>query len=291
MENTSVIVSGATSQVGYFLLPRLAKAGFRVHALSREARLPHYAIHPLITWHQTDISDGWKDPVIQSVPHYIHLAPLWLLPDILDTLFHEGVRRIVALGSTSVFTKADSPNPQEHEVARKLAEAEETLIAKCNKHLISWTLFRPTMIYGCGMDKNVTMISKFIKRFGFFPIVGDGRGYRQPVHADDIAYACEKVMNTPATFNRDYNLTGGQLIQFRGMVEAIFLALGTRPRIVTIPRGIMVALIKIAAHIRGFNQINKEMIERVNHDICFDSSEARRDFGYCPRPFHCQDWV
>jgi nucleoside-diphosphate-sugar epimerase len=140
------------------------------------------------------------------------------------------------------------------------------------------------------MDRNVTIVARFIRRFGFFPLLGSGKGYRQPVHADDVAAACIAVLNRPVAFNRDYNLSGGQTLTFREMVEAIFLALDMKPRIVVIPRMLMLPLI-MAACTQTYRHINKEMIERVNTDMCFDSSDAQRDFGYSPRKFRYQDRV
>jgi nucleoside-diphosphate-sugar epimerase len=152
-------------------------------------------------------------------------------------------------------------------------------------------LLRPTLIYGAGVDENVTVIARFIKRFGFFPLLGEGKGRRQPVHADDIASACEKVMKEPQTFGRAYNLSGGQTITFREMVEAIFRGLNKKPRVVTISPLMVYPLTALAACTRAYRHITKEMLERVNQDLCFDSSEARRDFGYSPRGFHYQDNV
>ena len=289
MERTAIIVSGATSQIGVFLLPRLTQAGFHVHALSRIDPGSSNRLHPLVTWHQTEISADWKGSKIQDASQFIHLAPVWLLPDVIDELSSMGIQRIVAVSSTSRFTKVASRNLQEQEIAKKLATAEEDVIEKCNRYEILWTLLRPTMIYGMGMDENVTVIARFIKRFGFFPLVGEGKGCRQPVHADDIASACEKVMNDTATFNRAYNLSGGQTITFREMVEAIFLGLNKRPRIVIIPMIAIKYFIALAGYTQAYRYITKEMIERVNQDLCFDSSDARRDFGYLPRGFHYQD--
>jgi nucleoside-diphosphate-sugar epimerase len=291
MGHKSVIVSGATCQVGYFLLPRLIEAGFRIHALSRRDPAFTKTAHPLISWHQMDISLGWKELSIQGVSHFIHLAPLWLLPDMIDDLSHLGIRRIVALSSTSRFTKINSRNFQEQETVNKFVTAEQRVIEKCAVSMVTWTLLRPTLIYGCGMDRNVTMIARFIKSFGFFPLVSAGRGDRQPVHADDVAAACLAVLNCPVAFNRDYNLSGGQTLTFREMVEAVFLALDMKPRIVVVPRILMFPLIKLAACTKTYGHINKEMLQRVDHDMCFDSSDAQHDFGYSPRKFHYQDRV
>ena len=291
MARSSVIVSGATSQVGFFLLPRLIDSRYHIHALSRNTPDAQHVVNPLITWHQIDLSRGWKNLNINEASCFIHLAPIWLLPDIIESLSFLPIQHITALSSTSRFSKLHSHDSFEHEIVQKLADAEERCVTECNSRRISWTLLRPTMIYGCGMDRNVTMVARFIKRFGFFPLVGGGKGYRQPVHADDIAGACMAVMNCPAALNRVYNLSGGQTLTFRDMVEAIFSALGKRPRIVSIPLKLALLLMKGATLFPAYRHLNREMIERVNQDICFDSSDAVRDFGYSPRTFQYQEHV
>jgi nucleoside-diphosphate-sugar epimerase len=286
MEKASIIVSGATSQVGLFLLPRLTEAGFHVHALSRtgpkEAKTP---LDPHVTWRRTDISTQGNGLTIEGASHAVHLAPVWLLPDFMDNLLRMGIRRVVALSSTSRFSKMTSPNHEERKIADKLASAEEQVVNQCVTYGIDWTFFRPTMIYGAGIDKNVTVIARFIQRFGFFPLVGKGSGRRQPVHADDIAGACQRVMHDPLTFNRAYNLSGGQTLTFREMVEAIFRALHKRPRFMIIPPAMVYPLILSGTYTKTYRHINKEMIHRMDMDMCFDSSDATRDFGYSPRGF------
>jgi nucleoside-diphosphate-sugar epimerase len=290
-DHTQVIVSGATGQVGYFLLPRLVEAGYGVYALSRRDPSIGEAATAAVRWRRMnlDYPENWRKLEIGSASYYIHLAPIWLLPDRIEGLSRLGIRRLLALSSTSRFTKTDSNDLREQETVVKLVESESRLIARCGEHQISWTLFRPTLIYGCGMDKNVTTIARFIKRFGFFPMVGHAQGYRQPVHADDVASACLAALNCPVAFNKAYNLSGGQTLTFRELVEAVFLALDMKPRLVVLPRMLMVLLIKTASRIPAYRHINTEMIERANQDMRFDSSDAQRDFGYLPRAFHLRE--
>jgi nucleoside-diphosphate-sugar epimerase len=285
MDHKPVIVAGATNQIGFFVLPRLIEGGYQIHAISRHDPAVQKIKHDLITWHQIDLSGKEKKLNIPKAEYFIHLAPIWLIPGIIDDLFKKGVKRIIALGSTSRYSKLNSRDKKEQDTIRKLMTAEEALISKCNNSGVAWTLFRPTMIYGCGMDRNVTMIARFIKRFGFFPLTDKGNGYRQPVHADDVACSCMSALNCPASYFHAYNLSGGQTLKFREMVEAIFRALGKKPRIISIPKDLAFFLMRCATLIPSYRHINPEMMERVNRDICFDSSDARRDFGYSPREF------
>ena len=277
----SILLAGASSQIGRFALPRLAAQGFTVHALSRN---PPATVASGIIWHRTDIVHDILPAV--DAEGIIHLAHLALLPRMLASAENTGrLRRVVAFGSTSVFSKQDSPDPRERAVAADLAEAEQAVARLCAAREMRWTLLRPTLIYGFGLDKNVTVITDFIRRFGFFPLVGGGLGLRQPAHADDLAAACAAAFDCPASFNRAYNLSGGETLAYRQMVERIFARLGKTPRILSIPLPVFQALMKAASLLPRYRYFSPEMARRINQDLCFDHAEAARDFGYAPRGF------
>jgi len=276
----SVLVTGATSQIGLFLLPRLVSQGFQVHAMSRT--LPSGS-DPGVIWHLGDIGIG-EFPRVDAAT-LIHLAPLPLLPRFLPSLVAGGLKRVIAFGSTSRFSKQNSSDAEERSFALRLIQAEQAIALCCEPSGIPWTVFRPTLIYGCGKDKNVTVIAKFIRRFGFFPLLGETKGLRQPVHADDLALACLSVLDNPAAFNRAYDLSGGETLSYRQMVERIFEGLGESPKFLRAPLPVFQALMKIASLLPRYRYLSGAMALRINENLCFDHSEASRDFGYSPRGF------
>jgi nucleoside-diphosphate-sugar epimerase len=276
----SVLVTGATSQIGSFLLPRLVSEGFQVHAMSR--KVPRDS-HPGVLWHLGDIESG-DLPQVEAA-FLIHLAPLPLLPGLLPSLAASGMKRVIAFGSTSRFSKQNSSDGDERAFAFKLVQAEEKIASFCEPLGIPWTVFRPTLIYGCGKDRNITVIAKFIRRFGFFPLLGETKGLRQPVHADDLALACLAVLNNPIAFNRAYDLSGGETLSYRQMVERIFQGLGKSPKFLRCPVRAFQTLMKIASLLPRYRYLSGAMARRVNEDLCFDHGEARRDFGFSPRRF------
>jgi nucleoside-diphosphate-sugar epimerase len=278
------IVTGATSQIGCFLLPKLVHAGFPVVALSRKDK-PSW-VPDQVNWMQADISVP-DNPLkeIEPAPVLFHLAPLPLLPPLVQPLANLGLRRIIAFGSTSRYTKSISKSLVEQAVVKELILAESALQDTCEVCGISWTLFRPTLIYGCDKDKNVTFIKTFIERFGFFPIVGNGSGMRQPVHADDLAAACIAALDRETTYGRTYALSGGETLSYREMVQRIFIALGRTPRLVHLPVPLLRGLVAAAAVFPQFRFLTPDMVDRMEQDLCFDHSNAAEDFGYSPRPF------
>ena len=162
------LVTGASSQIGRFLIPRLKIAGFTITAISRQPQ-PHQMG---ITWQPLNLQFTTL-PFSASQPNFLfHLAPLPLLPLGLARLAQPTcLKRIIAFSSTSCFSKCTSTDPQERIIATQLTEAEQSIISWCQANQVEWTLFRPTLIYGCGQDKNVSFIAQFIRRWGFFSFV------------------------------------------------------------------------------------------------------------------------
>jgi nucleoside-diphosphate-sugar epimerase len=277
-----ILVTGASSQVSDYLLPRLIAAGHDIHAVSRVTR----DAMPEVAWFRADL-DQPKALVMaaEGCSAIIHLAPIWSLPIHLPDLAHAGVRRVVAFSSTSRFGKGGSRNPAEQAMVRQLTDAEQALEDDCGGLGLCWTVLRPTLIYGCGRDRNVSSIARFVRRYGFFPIAGAGAGLRQPVHADDLAHAACAVLASDITCGRSYNLSGGETLSYRRMVERIFESVGRKARVVSLPLGPLRLLLRALSLVPRFRHVTPDMADRMSRDLVYDHSGAVRDFGYSSRGF------
>lgn len=282
-----IMVTGATSIIGRFLLPSLLEAGHEIHAISRRAAGAAPSDEKLI-WHPADMSEPGQIPDVNAQT-LIHLAPLWLLPPLLPVLNTLQLKRVIGFGSTSVFSKAHSANPAERKMAIRLAEAEEAVRRFCSASGMDWTIFRPTLVYDCVRDKNITRIAGFIRRYGFFPLIGQAVGLRQPIHAADLAQACMSALLQPLTFNKAYNLSGSETLSYRQMVERIFSSLGKPAHFLIAPLWLYRLAIRSAMLLPGKQEVTTEMAARMNIDLCFDHAEAASDFGFAPRAFS-PDW-
>jgi nucleoside-diphosphate-sugar epimerase len=271
-----VLAPGATSLVGRFVLPRLKAAGVETFALSRTA-----PGEP--GWVRADLSDPDLESKLPLCPTVLSLSPVWHLPGALAALKARGMTRLVAFSSTSVFTKAASPDAYEREVVRRLTEGEEAVRSFCAAHGVAWTILRPTLIYAEGQDQNVTRLARLIIKFGVLPLAGKGEGRRQPVHADDLAAAAIAAAASPLARDKAYDLPGGETLTYRQMAERVFEGLGRRPAIVSAPQGLWRAAFALA---RPFMPgATAQMGARMSEDLTFDGSAAARDFGWNPRPF------
>lgn len=275
-----VLVTGATSQVGICLLRRLLAADIKTTGQFCSSVVDF--THPQLSWLHANLDHALN--LQGAAPKtVVHAAPLWLLNPHIKALAEAGVKRIVAFSSTSVFGKNNSKNAYERQVVEKLQQAEEMLAAECDAHHIQWTILRPTMVYGLGMDTNISAIVRFIKRFGFFPVASDAEGLRAPVHADDLALAALTALNEPATFGKSYNLPGGEVLPYDVMVKRLFQAIEKKPRVVRVP--FLPFLLDAVGFLTRKKHFSGEIARRMADDLVFDRKPAESDFGYCPRGF------
>jgi nucleoside-diphosphate-sugar epimerase len=290
-------VTGASGIIGHYLLPLLVERGFAVQAISRRPRPSTTDDGGTLRWVRLDLNGAWAEGGMATAggaplgpaEGLVHAAPIWLLPAWLPTWADAGVSRVVAFSSTSRFTKRSSGSVAERETARRLAEAEEAVERACRERRIRWTIFRPTLVWGLRRDQNVSAIARFVRRFGFFPIAGDGRGKRQPVHAGDLASAVLAVLDNPAAFDRAYETPGGETLTYAEMVSRIARGVGRTPKLVRLPPSLLRGGLAVASRLPGLESATPAMADRMNEDLVFDCTDARRDFGYDPRPFRFPD--
>jgi NAD dependent epimerase/dehydratase family len=277
----TVGIVGITSQIGLSIEKQLRAAGYSVVGVSRRSGLKSDS--PM---HVFDPGAHSITPPLPNISILICLSPLPAICDILRTLDKTAnLERIIAFGTTGIFTKADSSSPDERRFVQAQLDGERFLAAWSAAHNIGWTLLRPTMIYGVNGDLNVSFIRSIFRRFHCFPLPIGATGVRQPVHAEDLAFACVKLLGQPVTVNKAYNLGGGEVLPYEDMVRRIRLADGRSSHLIPIPRTVYYLLIHMARLFMGLAHLRTEMVDRMYADLVTDNSAAQQDFGYSPRPF------
>lgn len=271
----SVGILGATSLVGGPLVDRSLAAGRRVVAISRT---PRASTSAAVAWRRPGDAD------VAGVVDWVTLCPLWGVPEWLPWLSRSGCRRIVAVSSMSLFSKAASRDPQDRAIAARLAAAEADLTRWTAAHGTALVLLRPTMVYDGVRDANVASIAAFIRRWGFFPLAGAASGLRQPVHAADVAAACAAALGgrppQPA-----YALSGPVPLPFRELVGRIFAWLGRPPRMPSLPAPAFRAALAAAHALGRCRGVSSGVVGRMNEDLSCPHDRAAGDLGFRPRAF------
>jgi nucleoside-diphosphate-sugar epimerase len=273
------LVIGARGQIGRFLLPRLKQDGWSVSATTRD--LPPTDSDGL-KWYRFDVF-GEQD-LVPEVDTVFGLGPLdglaqWLARSALRP------RRLVAFGSTSASTKQDSIDAHERDVAERLRRAEKSLQAWARRNAVDLTVLRPTLIYGAGMDRNLTRLVRFAQNWGFLPLPGDATGLRQPVHAEDLAMVAAAAAGRFRLAQTVYDLPGGETIVYREMVMRLLACLDPPRRVITVPKSVLRLMLQAARRLGRLHDASDAMLARLHQDLVFDATPARRDLGFEPRAF------
>lgn len=277
-DKPTVGVLGASSFVGRELLRLLDQKGIAALAHSRT---PSRFGTPSVPFRGISAANFLASAPIHS---WISLCPIHALAGLLPLLELAGVRHLVAVSSTSKFTKIDSADASERCLAMSLDSAEKHIRAWGEARGVRVFILRTTMIYDGIHDANVAAIAGFVRRFGWYPVLAPASGLRQPIHARDVASACISALalDLPSS---DYNLSGGEILTYRRMVERIFESLGLSPRILSLPSILLMCGVPFLRLLPRFRHLSFSMFQRMNEDLAFDHSEAARDLKFTPRGF------
>ena len=274
----TALVFGASGQIGLPLLDRLGDAGWRVHAVSRQARSDTPGRH----WLQGDFAHV---PVLpRDVDAIFSCGPLDLFARWYATA-NVVSPRVVAFGSTSATSKHASEDEHERDVARRLLGAEAAVFEASEQRGAGATMLRPTLVYGAGRDATLTRIAGMARRWGRFVLPRRADGLRQPVHVQDLADAAFAANVSPVAQGRSYDLPGGETLAYRDMVRRVLACLDPPLPLLELPMPLFRAAVA-AAQARGVaRELTPAAVARMREDLAFDAAPARRDFGYAPRAF------
>lgn len=273
LDRAPLLVFGASSQVGHFLLPMLCERGVRTIAVSRSPR----ASRDTVTWLRGSLPDAC--PVgIDEAGSLISFGPLEMLAAWLERASVPGMRRVVATSSMSADSKRTSPVAAERELAKRLCDAETALARACEQRGVDWTILRPTLIYGAGMDSSLTPIARRAMRWRVFPLPA-GSGLRQPVHAQDLALAAQSAVVTAAASGRIIQIGGGERLTVARMFARVRASLPVRTLPLPAPGFVASAAARVLPSLRG-------PLSRLREDLIADNGELERLLGVRPRGFH-----
>lgn len=272
-------MTGASSQIGIFAIPRLVKAGFQVYAISRSGKPESFPDFSEVDW-----LTGQE--AAQSALKYQYLLSAGPLELARKYLAENGqLKAAVVFSSSSVESKQNSGDPREKEQIRHMLALESELMQSARSGAAKLVILRPTLIYGCGLDTNISLLANWARRFGFIPISGSAGGLRQPVHADDLAAVAIKALLFEAELPPVLALCGGETLTYADMAARIFKAFGRTERLLRLPEWLFVALVNTLKLFRPGSGINSEMVRRQQLDMVYDDHQARELLGYSPRTF------
>ena len=273
----TVLVTGATSQLGVFLLPRLETEGMDITALSRSVSDGPVQVTEKVRW-QPPSNHGPAE-----FDFLVSCGPLDLAAELVEK--NEDLKKAVVFSTTSVFTKPNSADARERETVNRIAAQENRLKSSCADRGVALVIIRPTLIYGCGMDSNVSLLLRLGEKTGFIPLSRSAAGLRQPVHADDLAELAVSAIKRKTGALLEGEACGASTLEFREMARRIAQC-GTRKiRLLHLPAPLLSALVRTASLFGPWKGINPEMVRRQSEDMVFDDTIFKKNLNWQPRKF------
>lgn len=280
LNTPTVLLAGAASQIGVFAIPRLLAAGFTIVAINRSGKPRGFQDDARVRW----MDEAGAAQAAAACEYLLSVGPMDLAHRLLDVSAR--LRSAVVFSSTSAMTKADSANRLENAQARQLMELESRIESGARRKSARLVIFRPTLIYGCGLDNNISLLASWIDRFGFLPVSRKACGLRQPVHADDLASLAVTALLSHRDLPPLLDVAGGETLAYSQMAARIFPALEKPPRLLRLPEWLFVLMARAAGLLWPASGLNAEMVRRQAVDLVFDDKLARELLGYDPRPFN-----
>lgn len=217
--------------------------------------------------------------VLSDVDTVVNIAGISNSVKIAEAAAKNGVRRMILVHTTGIYSKYKKAGESYREIDKTVTEI-------CQKHSIVLTICRPTMIYGNVYDNNVVKFIKMVDHFPIMPVVSGARFRLQPVHYEDLAKAYYDILiNEHKTANKNYNLSGGDPIFLRDMLEVIGACLGKKVKFLSCPFWIAYSGAWLIYLLTFTKKDYREKVQRLCEERIFSHEDAKTDFGYSPRLF------
>ena len=285
----TVAVVGATGFVGSHVVPRLAGAGHRVIAVSRNGtRRREWG--PDVQARAADVATGrGLAAALDGAEAVVHLVAIPRetrgrrfeqvnvrgTGRVVEASMAAGVRRFVHLSAMGV---TDDP---------KLAYLSskwrgEQLVRDSS---LEWVIMRPSLLFGPG-DGFFSLVRTTLKWWspGVVAIPGRGDARFQPLAAADLAIGVEKAVVEPERRGAIYELGGPAHITYREIVDEVMRVTGMKRLKLPMPIPLISALTVATDRVLPIFPVSHDQISSLQRPNSTDLDAFERAFGVAPRP-------
>jgi len=234
-----ICILGGTGFVGSHLIGRLYKEGYQIRLLTRHpSRCKHLFVLPELEIRKADIHDpaelvrqfAGMDAVINLVG-ILHEKKkgdfernhVELPRQVVAACRAAGVGRLLHMSALG----ADPEGLSHYQQTKGRGEA---LVREAHGDALRVTIFRPSVIFGCG-DSFLNLFGKLLQWAPVFPL-GSPNAKLQPISVGDVARAYAASLDNPATYGNTYELCGPQVYTLQQLVEHTADVLGYKRTIV-----------------------------------------------------------
>ncbi len=281
--SSGTVVLGGRNDVAEYMVPRLSGLARSVLVLSR-ARERNLFCRSAVMLHPEYLGKVPDEdlPLLEDV---ICTIPIWHLSKYEGALLRCGVRRLVAISSTSITTKLNSMDQKEKHVVSRLQEGERWLESFGRSNDVACLIIRPTIIYGGHFNRSIRLVQNMIRTLGVFPFDIPEEGTRQPIHADDLAQMAVSWINSKVTGVEIVSVAGRDALSNRALMELLFRSVGRKLRMLPVPARYVQIILQCGSWaFRGLLP-SPAAIDRLAVDLGQSNDEAIEKVDFSARSF------
>src|SRR5687767_10545517 len=228
-----VLVTGASGLVGIHTCRELAKNGWKVRAMVRDAARAAVRLGQLpLEFRVGDVRDASSlRSALSGCGAVVHLAAIAIekkgetyaesntaaTERLISAARAEGVDRLIFMSQNGADSRSRFAFLHSKGVAQDSVKTSG----------LRWTILRPSVIFG-PEDQFVNVLGRLIRLTPkIFPLPGGGTARFQPIAVDDVARVVRLSLDKKETVNQIYDLGGAIPLTLRQMTERILTAMGT----------------------------------------------------------------
>ncbi len=238
-----IVVIGGTGFVGSHIVKALAKEGYLIHVVARDAVAGAH-LKPYGDVGQISVTSGNVlepdsiRPALKGAQAVIYLPGLLFETasqhfseihahapaQIAHISKEEGVTQFIFMSALGV------DNASKSAYARTKYEGEK----KVREARTDATILRPSVIFGAD-DNFINQFARMAILSPFLPLIGGGKTKFQPVFVGDIASAITHIVYNTTSAGITYELCGPETLTFKEILQMILRESGLRAYLLPIP--------------------------------------------------------
>ncbi len=308
----SVLITGATGFLGRYLVLQFLQKGYQVFALGRNKKAgEELEALGVIFCHGDFVEKETCAAYFQGVDYVVHagaLSTVWGewedfyqtnvigTQNVCELCVENQVKRLVYVSSPSIYSgkshryhikeeEFDSANTLNYYIRSKIQSEE--VVSKFQKKGLYTVTIRPRGLIGIGDTSLIPRILKANGKIGI-PLFNGGRNYVDITCVENVAYACFLCMEKEKIEGEIFNISNGEPMLFRQILEKFLHAIGEQPHYLKLPFWLIYG---IAFLLEIYYKITKRSGEPAltRYTVCtlafsqtLDISRAREQLGYEP---------
>ncbi|MEO0458285.1 MAG: NAD-dependent epimerase/dehydratase family protein [Cyanobacteria bacterium P01_A01_bin.114] len=307
----TVLVTGATGFIGRHLLPALFQVDWRTIAAVRHQDYPPFSV-PVSAGVVGEI-DGQTDwaAALEGVETVVHLAArahqikeTSLDPEgdfqrvnvhgtarLVKQCVESGVKHFVLISSIGAMATlsatrltAESPCRPDTPYGRSKLDAEKALIELAGDAL-TWTIIRPTLVYGPGNPGNMARLIKLVGTGLPLPF-GAIDNRRSFIYVGNLVDVIVQTMTHPQAIDQVFLASDGEDLSTPALIKALADCAGKPCQLLEVPPG----LLRLGGRLGDGLQavlgrpigLSSETMERLMGSLFVDNGKLRSRLGWQP---------